>query len=790
MAFLAIALASFSVYEIKITSMEANFHTLTGVRDSKTKQLNKFFDESAADLKVLAKSEDVGHLVDDLIHVYDELGVNDKDRFPVKNKLTIDKTVSHEDFFQSYMTEYGYYDVFIIDSLHGQVMYSAAKESDYGANLLYGDLKNSGLADVFNKVKESKKVAFVDMKPYAPSAGAPAMFMGEPIFVHGKFKAILVFQISDASINEIMQFRKGYGTSQEDYLVGSDKLMRSDSYLDKKNHSLKASFANPSLGKVDTKASINGLNGKTNTEIIMDYNGNPVLSAYAPIKIGDSINWTIISEIDEAEVLEIPNNIRNIIIMISFVIFILITLIAIFIINKSVVNPLVNLQSGLLGFFEYLNKEKADVTPLNITSNDEIGIMSTVINENIQRVKEGVVTDNELLSNAKEVLTMVKKGCYSQEIIKSTSNDSLESLKNDVNDMINTTKMNFNTVNTSLKEYSNYNYINELKVDNLEKGEVFEQLITDINYLRKAITEMLIDNKRNGLIINDSSDELLGNVDMLNKSSNDAAASLEETAAALEEITGNVTATTQKIAEMSTFATQVTDSASQGEQLANKTTLAMDEINKQVGSINEAITVIDQIAFQTNILSLNAAVEAATAGEAGKGFAVVAAEVRNLANRSADAAKEIKALVENANVKANEGKVISDNMIQGYSSLNENIGKTIELIDDVSSSSREQQLGIVQINDAINSLDQQTQKNAQVASETKTIAISTSSIADSIVTSADEKEFEGKDSIKIDSKSKKNTNTEIKRESSTNSIAKKVSTPIKDNTNDDSWESF
>ncbi|RXI27686.1 methyl-accepting chemotaxis protein, partial [Arcobacter defluvii] len=83
---------------------------------------------------------------------------------------------------------------------------------------------------------------------------------------------------------------------------------------------------------------------------------------------------------------------------------------------------------------------------------------------------------------------------------------------------------------------------------------------------------------------------------------------------------------------------------------------SMDEINNQVNLINEAITVIDQIAFQTNILSLNAAVEAATAGEAGKGFAVVAAEVRNLASRSAEAAKEIKAIVENATSKADQGK--------------------------------------------------------------------------------------------------------------------------------------
>ena len=107
--------------------------------------------------------------------------------------------------------------------------------------------------------------------------------------------------------------------------------------------------------------------------------------------------------------------------------------------------------------------------------------------------------------------------------------------------------------------------------------------------------------------------------------------------------------------------------------------------------------VIDQIAFQTNILSLNAAVEAATAGEAGKGFAVVAQEVRNLASRSAEAANEIKALVGTATQKANDGKKISDEMIKGYEELNENITQTISLINDVEAASKEQQTGIEQI---------------------------------------------------------------------------------------------
>uniref|UniRef100_UPI000AF792EC methyl-accepting chemotaxis protein n=1 Tax=Aliarcobacter cryaerophilus TaxID=28198 RepID=UPI000AF792EC len=132
----------------------------------------------------------------------------------------------------------------------------------------------------------------------------------------------------------------------------------------------------------------------------------------------------------------------------------------------------------------------------------------------------------------------------------------------------------------------------------------------------------------------------------------------------------------------------------------------------------------------------------------GKGFAVVAGEVRNLANRSSEAANEIKSIVENAKNKANEGKEISNSMIEGYKNLNSNISQTMNLISDIQNASKEQLKGIEQINDAVNSLDQQTQKNATIANETQSIAMLTDGIAKLIVKNADEKEFIGKNSVK------------------------------------------
>jgi methyl-accepting chemotaxis protein len=348
----------------------------------------------------------------------------------------------------------------------------------------------------------------------------------------------------------------------------------------------------------------------------------------------------------------------------------------------------------------------------------------------------------------------MKRGDFTDIIYHTkTSNVKLNYIATTINELNKEMKKNIDVVLKVLSEFSNYKYLSKLDTKNVY-GD-FNTLFKGINKLQENITAMLIENKANGLTLDESSNILLENVDRLNTNSTAAAASLEQTAASLEQITANIRNNTQNIAKMANYSKNVTTSSNHGEKLANQTTVAMDEINTQVNAINEAISVIDQIAFQTNILSLNAAVEAATAGEAGRGFAVVAQEVRNLASRSAEAAKEIKTIVENATSKANQGKNISNDMIKGYKELNENISYTINLISDIEVSSKEQLSGIEQINDALTSLDQQTQQNAQIASQTHDVAILTDEIAKLVVSNADAKEFEGKSNVKSKTKVQK-----------------------------------
>ncbi|RXJ99505.1 chemotaxis protein [Arcobacter sp. CECT 8986] len=426
------------------------------------------------------------------------------------------------------------------------------------------------------------------------------------------------------------------------------------------------------------------------------------------------------------------------ILLISVIVSVLIALFVVYFINTQINKPLTKFQVGLLDFFKYLSKEKDSIDKIDINSKDEIGQMAKVVNDNIEKTNKLLDQDFKLIDNVKQIVTEVNHGSVKNRLQATTENKSLEELKTNLNEMLTSisTKVNdnFEEIDKALHEFSNMNFTYRI---NNPKGEVAKGL----NLLADTINDMLVQNKQSGINLRENSQNLLNTVTILSTASNESASSLEETAAALEEITSNVVSNSENISKMVQFANRVSGSANDGERLADKTSVSMDSINEQTQAIAEAITVIDQIAFQTNILSLNAAVEAATAGEAGKGFAVVAQEVRNLASRSAEAAKEIKELVENATLGANEGKAISSEMIKGYHELKSNIDETLRLISDVETSSKEQRAGIEQINDTINDLDQQTQKNASVASQTNDIAIETEKIATKILEDVEEKKF-------------------------------------------------
>ncbi|MDZ7819413.1 MAG: methyl-accepting chemotaxis protein [Aliarcobacter sp.] len=340
------------------------------------------------------------------------------------------------------------------------------------------------------------------------------------------------------------------------------------------------------------------------------------------------------------------------------------------------------------------------------------------------------------------VLTMdkVEQGIFKCRVKSKTKNPMITTLRKTINESLESLEHSMKDLERITISYSNNNFKDQIEIPAKMKGRLLS-VMNGVNTLGNALGDIAKQNLKNGQELEQNASTMKSSMLNLSAKANEQAASLEETAAALEEITSITRNNAQNASKMATLGETVKSAVVNGQSLASKTAISMEEINEKVTAINEAITVIDQIAFQTNILSLNAAVEAATAGEAGRGFAVVAAEVRNLASRSAEAAKEIKLLVEDANAKANSGKDISGEMIKGYETLNSHISETIQLIHDVSSGSKEQMTGIEQINDTVTMLDRVTQENASEANQINSIASDVSIMAQELVADAKTKQF-------------------------------------------------
>ncbi|MGM0518959.1 MAG: HAMP domain-containing methyl-accepting chemotaxis protein [Campylobacterota bacterium] len=428
--------------------------------------------------------------------------------------------------------------------------------------------------------------------------------------------------------------------------------------------------------------------------------------------------------------------------IISVLVIALIIAIAIaYFISRQLTNSAIKIQGGLKSFFDFVNKKSNDTKLIKLSSKDEFGQMANMLNENIEKTKSNLKDDEEFVKDVTRVINELSSGNMLAKFQKDTNTQSLKELKGLIEHLQDylehTVARDLNQLIEVLETFKNKDFTKRFP-------DAYAQVAVIINGLGDEISNLLKQSLDVGKMVEKSSNELITNVNTLNESTNNAAVSLEETSASLEEITASVVSNSKNVSLMNDYSNSLINSANKGQTLAKSTSSAMEEINTQVTDISDAISVIDNIAFQTNILSLNAAVEAATAGEAGKGFAVVAGEVRNLANRSAEAADEIKKIVENATKKAVEGKSISSEMIQGYEKLLEDIDKTTHTINEISVSSKEQEKGIQQINDAVSKLDKQTQQNAQIASKTHEVANETGKMAKQIVSDVLEKDFVGK----------------------------------------------
>ena len=254
----------------------------------------------------------------------------------------------------------------------------------------------------------------------------------------------------------------------------------------------------------------------------------------------------------------------------------------------------------------------------------------------------------------------------------------------------------------------------------------FGAVKSDVNETMHNLEKIVSELRETGNVINTAADEISAGNNNLSARTEQQASALEQTASSMEELTSTVKNNADNAQQANQLAASARQTAEKGGEVVSQAVQAMDAINSASKKIAEIIGVIDEIAFQTNLLALNASVEAARAGDQGRGFAVVATEVRNLAGRSATAAKEIKELIQDSASKVQAGADLVHESGETLDEIVNGVKKVGDIISEIAAASQEQSAGIDQVNQAVTSMDEVTQQNAALAEQTSAASASMS----------------------------------------------------------------
>lgn len=368
---------------------------------------------------------------------------------------------------------------------------------------------------------------------------------------------------------------------------------------------------------------------------------------------------------------------------------------------------------------------------------DEIGEMAQavlVFKQNALKVRdlnaqEAALQEQnaDLQSNIAHVVSSAAAGDFSARISKQYDNPDLNRFALGVNELVISVDRGIAETNRVVAALAEGDLTESMHG---EFRGVFLDLQKNMNATMESLRAVMKEVRAAVDMIKSGAGELRIASDDLSKRTEQQAASLEETAAALEEITSAVKSSTDRSAEASAMVGQARTSTEQSSQVVKNAIAAMGRIEQASDEIGNIINVIDEIAFQTNLLALNAGVEAARAGEAGKGFAVVAQEVRELAQRSATAAKDIKTLIVRSRTEVSSGVSLVTETGDALETIRGHVGKINDHVHSIATASREQSTGLSEVNGAVNQMDQTTQQNAAMVEQS---TAATSKLADEAV---------------------------------------------------------
>ena len=319
------------------------------------------------------------------------------------------------------------------------------------------------------------------------------------------------------------------------------------------------------------------------------------------------------------------------------------------------------------------------------------------------------------------IVENARSGDLTGRIVLEGKEGFFATLGSGINALIEVVENTFNDIARIMSEMAKGDLTKSMRGD--YKG-AFGKVQQDINGTMANLEKIMSQLRESGEVITTASDEISAGNNNLSSRTEQQASALQETASSMEQLTGTVKNNAENAQQANLLAASARQTAEKGGEVVSQAVQAMDAINSSSNQIAEIIGVIDEIAFQTNLLALNASVEAARAGDQGRGFAVVATEVRNLAGRSATAAKEIKGLIQDSAGKVKAGTELVRASGETLAEIVLSVKKVGDIISEIAAASQEQSVGIDLVNQAVTSMDEVTQQNAALAEQTSAAALS------------------------------------------------------------------
>jgi len=422
--------------------------------------------------------------------------------------------------------------------------------------------------------------------------------------------------------------------------------------------------------------------------------------------------------------------------IVMFVIILLVNIILnllLYVFFRGIIENISKLDKGMSDFFNYISRKTDTVHKIDINDNGEFQKISQDINNQIELLQIGLKKDQATVSEIGVITDKLETGDFSQLVKSEPENPQIKDLKLNINKFLISMQGTLQTILNTLDSYQSNHFDSRVNIP--MTGEL-KILVDGVNSLGDALeksSEKIVESLTSkSQQLQKSSKDLQSSVGELTIFMDKSNKNNELVTKQIDDISKTISDTVEKTKMMSEAANDSTRLAKIGGQLADDTLEAMSEISSSTEAIEDAIGIIDSISFQTNILSLNAAVEAATAGEAGKGFAVVAQEVRNLASKSAEAAKEIKELVEQTHNKTKEGISISKNMKENFSKVYSQITGTTTMVESVTKNANKELEKSHDIQKLIEHLREMLESNKSVMNNTTSITNELNSIADAL----------------------------------------------------------